>query len=277
VYATGSSADRPAAAGAYGGHSDGYSRRTIVGRDGGSTHQEVAIVELAPGGHVDRHLHAFEEGAYLLEGALTIAVAGADESLAPDDYWFVEKGIAHALRNEAASPARWLEVLAPQPGAALEDTVFGRSGTDPGSVELPLGRGHFELASLPEPSGGIGLAGFGGGNVGGASLEILLGPDAGTSQFNLMVVQYVPGGLIKLHDHAFEEGFFFLTGEIEAQLEGSTHTLRAGDYCWSGVGSAHALVNRSAEPVRWLETQVPQPPRRHQARFFGDWQQLVAG
>ena len=37
----------------------------------------------------------------------------------------------------------------------------------------------------------------------------------------------------------------------------------------------HALANRSAEPVRWLETQVPQPPSRHQARFKGDWERLT--
>jgi quercetin dioxygenase-like cupin family protein len=277
MFTTGSRERTPEDAGVYRDHSDGCSRRSIIGRSGGSVHQEVAIVELAPGGYVERHLHAFEEGAYVLEGSVSVSVAGNDEELGADDYWFVEKGIAHRVRNDGASPARWLEVLAPQPGAALDDTVFDRDGIEAASVETPFHRGHFELASLPPPSSAIGLAGFGGANVGGASLEIILGPDAGASQFNLMVVQYAPGGLIKLHDHAFEEGFFFLTGEIEAQLEESTHTLKAGDYCWSGVGSAHALVNRSPEPVRWLETQVPQPPRRHQARFFGDWEKLVGG
>ncbi len=80
-----------------------------------------------------------------------------------------------------------------------------------------------------------------------------------------------PGGFIAKHDHAFEEGFFFLAGEIEAELDGETYTLRAGDYCWSGVGSMHALTNRTDLPVRWLETQAPQPPSRYQARFVADW------
>ena len=43
-----------------------------------------------------------------------------------------------------------------------------------------------------------------------------------------MVVQYAPGGFINEHDHAFEEGFFFLEGEIEAELEGETHVLAGG-------------------------------------------------
>ena len=92
-----------------------------------------------------------------------------------------------------------------------------------------------------------------------------------------MVVQYAPGGFINEHDHAFEEGFFFLEGEVEAGLEDSTHVLQAGDYCWSSVGSMHALHNRSDGIVRWLETQVPQPPSRYQARFVGDWERFLEG
>jgi mannose-6-phosphate isomerase-like protein (cupin superfamily) len=85
----------------------------------------------------------------------------------------------------------------------------------------------------------------------------------------------VADGFITEHDHAFEEGFYFLTGEIEAQLEGETLMLGAGDYCWSGVGSMHALTNRATGTVRWLETQVPQPPSRYQARFVADWQRFL--
>jgi quercetin dioxygenase-like cupin family protein len=89
-------------------------------------------------------------------------------------------------------------------------------------------------------------------------------------------VRYVSGGFITLHDHAFEESFYFLSGEIEAELDGEVHTLSAGDYFWSGVGSMHALVNRADAPVLWLETQAPQPPSRYQARFVADWERLVA-
>ena len=39
----------------------------------------------------------------------------------------------------------------------------------------------------------------------------------------------------------------------------------------------HALTNRSDAPVRWLETQAPQPPSRHQFRYRNDWEALVAG
>jgi quercetin dioxygenase-like cupin family protein len=275
VYAVGKLVDATPDAGVYAGRSDGHMRRILFGRDAGSVHQEVVVAELEPRGRVERHLHAFEEAIYVLGGQLVLEVAGAREELAADDYVLVDRGVAHALRNESADDARWLEVSAPIPGGALDDTVFVEGDAPAVDADPPYRKAHFDLSELPAPSAAIGLAGFGAANVGGAALEILLGPDTGASQFNLMLVQYAPGGFITEHDHAFEEGFYFLDGEIEAVLEGETHKLGAGDFCWSGVGSMHALRNVSDAPVRWLETQVPQPPSRYQARFVADWRRFL--
>lgn len=276
VHVVGRLSDVATDLGVYANRSDGYARYPLVDRAAGSVHQAMTIAELAPGGRVDLHLHAFEEGLFVLAGTLSLGVASAEEELAADDYVFIERAVAHSLTNMSSEPARWLEVGAPQPGAALEDTVFPRGEPPHVEAELPYRRERFDASQLPPPSSALGLAGFGAANVGGASLKILIQRDFGASQFNLMVVEYVQGGLIKEHDHPFEEGFFFLTGEIEAVLDGQTYTLGPGDYCWSGVGSMHTFVNRREEPVRWLETQVPQPPTRHQARFKGDWEQLIS-
>lgn len=276
MYHVGKIAETAGDAGAYAGHSEGHVRRTLIGRACGSPHQEVVIAELAAGGSVAQHLHAFEEAFYVLEGRLTLEIAGTREELSADDYVFIDRAVAHALINESDEPCRWFEVSAPQPGAALEDTVFISGEAPVAPVETPYRRDHFDVDELPPPSESIGLSGFGG-NVGRAALKILVGPGTGASQLVLMVVQYAPGGFINLHDHAFEEGFYFLEGEVEADLEDATHVLGAGDYCWSSVGSMHALHNRSDRPVRWLETQVPQPPSRYPARFVGDWERFVAG
>jgi quercetin dioxygenase-like cupin family protein len=277
MYHVGRSSETPADAGSYADHSEGHTRRVLIGRSAGSVHQEVVVAELAPGGRVDVHLHAFEEAFYVLEGHLTLEVAGSTEELAADDHVFVDRGVVHMLRNDSGERARWFEVSAPQPGAALDDTVFVDGESPQPEADPPYRRGHFDSDELPAPSATIGLAGFGTANVGGAALRILVGPESSASQLILMVVQYAPGGFIAEHDHAFEEGFFFLTGEIDAELDGETHSLRAGDYCWSGVGSMHAFTNRGEKPTRWLETQVPQPPSRYQARFVDDWRRLVAG
>ena len=37
----------------------------------------------------------------------------------------------------------------------------------------------------------------------------------------------------------------------------------------------HAFANKAEHPVRWLETQVPQPPSRYQARFVADWDRFI--
>jgi quercetin dioxygenase-like cupin family protein len=272
MHHVGKLADASAARSADDGHGEGCQRVPILGRDQGSLHQAITIVELTPQGRLGLHAHAFEEGLYVLEGSVTLDVAGTRAELAAHDYCFVEVGVPHAL---AAGPAgaRCYEVHAPQPSAqGIDDTVFPGG---PGQVEVPEGafrRGRFDEAELPPPSSAIGLEGFGEANVGAASLRMLVDRELGSSQFNLFVVQYGAGGYIKEHDHPFEEAFLFVSGEIEAVLDGKTYTLGAGDYCWSGVGSMHSFANRGEQPVRWIETQVPQPPSRHQARFKGDWE-----
>lgn len=262
--------------GRYESRSEGYVRRALVDAGCGSVHQAVSVCTLEPGGRVERHAHAFEEAVYLLDGELSLGLGAEPERLGPAEYAFLQVGVTHELANVGHSSVRWIEVGAPQPGAAgLEDTIFTSSAPNLGEAPS-LPRGRFDEASLPPPSGQI-LEGFGEANVAGASLVMLIDRDLGASQFNLFVVQYVPGGAIKAHDHPFEEAYVFLAGEIEARFGDETHVLRAGDWCWTAVGEPHAFANRSNGPVRWLETQVPQPPGRHQARFFEEWSSRFGG
>jgi quercetin dioxygenase-like cupin family protein len=259
--------------GVYDDHADGLARQPLVDRAAGSPHQALTHFELAPGGRIERHVHAFEEAFYVLEGTLEVEVAGHREELQAHDYVWIEVGVGHELANRGSEPARWLEVSAPAPGSSLEDTVF--SGTAGAQPDSPYRRGHFDVSQLPPPGDNI-LAGTAT-NVGGASVRLLVDREFGASALVLMALRYAPGGSIKEHDHAFEEAFFFLEGEIEVLLDGETLTLGPGDYFWSGVGSTHALTNVSDKPVLWLETQAPQPPSRHQFRFRADWERLYHG
>jgi quercetin dioxygenase-like cupin family protein len=253
--------------GPYAGHAAGLTRRPLFDRAGGTVHHSLVHHELAAGGHVDRHLHAFEQALYVLSGEVSVDIAGSQETLSADDYLWIELGVPHALSGEGA----WLEASAPNPGASFGDTSFVGTGAPP---EVPYRRGHFDVVDLPEPSGAI-LDGAGS-NVGGASVRLLVNTDFGASALVLMALRYVPGGSIKNHDHAFEEGFFIVEGELEADLDGEQYTFGPGDFFWSGVGGTHELTNRSDAPVRWLETQAPQPPSRHQFRYLGDWERIAA-
>ena len=136
-------------AGRYAGHSRGHVRRALFGCASGSVHQEVVVAELEAGGGVDRHLHAFEEAFYVLDGELALEIAGGTETLVAGDHVFVERGVSHALRNDSDEVARWFEVSAPQPGAALEDTVFVDVDRRPDGLDVPYRKGHFDPFDLP--------------------------------------------------------------------------------------------------------------------------------
>ena len=57
--------------------------------------------------------------------------------------------------------------------------------------------------------------------------------------------------------------------QLRAELD-----LGPGDVAWAGVGCVHGFSNPADRPVRWLETQAPQPPARHSYRFTRDWDYL---
>jgi mannose-6-phosphate isomerase-like protein (cupin superfamily) len=46
----------------------------------------------------------------------------------------------------------------------------------------------------------------------------------------------------------------------DAILDGKPYHVKAGDYVWTGIGSTHGFFNRGTVPLRWIETQTPQPP-----------------
>ena len=108
----------------------------------------------------------------------------------------------------------------------------------------------------------------------GISVKMLVDRAFGADHVTMFTVDYELGGAAQAHDHPFEETYFFLTGEIEAELDGTHHTLRAGDVVFAGVGSVHGFYNTGTERVRWIETQAPQPPGRHAYRWVDTWKRF---
>jgi mannose-6-phosphate isomerase-like protein (cupin superfamily) len=106
----------------------------------------------------------------------------------------------------------------------------------------------------------------------GISVKMLVDRTFGADLLTMFTVDYELGGAAQAHDHPFEETYFFLSGEVEAELDGDTHTLGPGDVVFAGVGSVHGFYNTGRERVRWIETQAPQPPLRHAYRWAATWQ-----
>jgi mannose-6-phosphate isomerase-like protein (cupin superfamily) len=68
-----------------------------------------------------------------------------------------------------------------------------------------------------------------------------------------------PNGVIQRHVHSFEESFYLLEGNVEAQIGDKRHVLGPGHFGLISTGVVHSWSNTSRQPARWLEMQAPQP------------------
>ena len=275
----------------------GLSRSVLVGAAQGAVHTELAVGALDPGGWLQRHFHSFEEALYVLAGELLLEIDGHHHRLLAGDYAFVPLGTWHALANGGSERTRWLSVNTPlrlPPDAGRRDTFFT---PEPFDLEAAASRavrpefgdprlrnvGHYEgtppqaeALALDDPARGRRPAGRDTALVvySGISVKMLVDRVFGAELLTMFTVDYEPGGSAQVHDHPFEEAYFFLEGEIEADLEGETRTVRAGDVVFAGVGATHGFFNTGNGRVRWIETQAPQPPARHSYRWVDHWRRF---
>jgi len=260
----------------FSGHSEGYLQAGLIGPQAGSVHTGLSVAQLAPGGVVHQHVHAYEEGFYVLSGQLVATIGGESYLLGPGDYGCVKVGTPHSLRTSGITAARWLQMAAPQPkpAGAERDTFFSKEQTVPASVPaLDVANtrgnllGHFATYQIP-PVGERQNVLKG---LEGVYLNWLIDEKFGAAHHRLLLIEYQPGVSIGLHDHTFEEGYFILSGEVEATMDGKKYTAKPGHVLWTGVGCVHAFANVSDRPVVWLETFAPQPPRENAFRFMAEW------
>ena len=269
---------------AYERHSQGYTRIALVDHTiAGAMHTGLGLCTLAAQGTLNPHVHFYEEAFFVLEGQVFERIDGHDYQLGPGDYGIIPPGVPHALRSASDRSVRWLEMLSPQPkvpGQERDTFFFTResapsTGTPP-DFRDPMTRylGHFDDTQLP-PHSQLQMPGYRGSSIGGISLKMLIDQQLGAQQLTLFMVEFQPGGAGNIHDHPFEETYFLMSGEAEAILDGTTYQVKAGDYVWTSVGGTHGFFNKGTVPVRWIETQAPQPPNQHGFRFPADWTYLA--
>jgi quercetin dioxygenase-like cupin family protein len=277
----------PVVPGPFAGRSQGFTRWAVVGEAVGAAHTGFGLCTLEPGGRLDAHVHSFEQSVFVLEGRLVLDTAEGSVELGPGDYGLVPVGVGHAARNPGPEPARWADMCAPQPRARFDDDTFfvpSLAATDPFPVDVrdPRTRsfGHIDPANMDpgrqtqdqlavSASMRTALLVYS-----GISVKMMVDSDLGAQLQTMFMVQYEPGGVAGTHDHPLEETYLVLEGEVDASFDGDVHRLRPGDVAWAGVGCVHGFSNPADRPVRWLETQAPQPPARHSYRFTRDWEYL---
>jgi mannose-6-phosphate isomerase-like protein (cupin superfamily) len=268
-------------------HTSGFRRWAAVDTDS-SVHMRFGICELDPAGTVDAHLHSFEETFYVLAGEVVCETPEGSFLLREGDYGFVPVASPHAWRNVGSVPARWADMLAPQPRATGEGDTFKVDGFAPPGQPQPLdvrdprtrSFGHIDAASMDvgnqtqekmavSASMRTALLVYS-----GITVKMMVDSDLGSFLQTMFMVQYEPNGFAGPHDHPFEEAYLILEGETDAVFDGHPYRLKPGDIAWAGVGCTHEFSNPADERVRWLETQAPQPPGRHSYRFARDWRYL---
>ncbi len=262
--------------GSYQKQSTGFRRAAYVDRTIGSVHMGTGICWLAAGGVIQPHLHSFEESFYVLEGNLILQNGEQAFALGQGNFGLIATGAKHAWRNAGSTPARWLEMQAPQPRAAEygRDTFFtggeiAQHAAPATATEALLG--YFDAAQLPQPGAPSQMEGFN--PTTGVAIKMFVDRSFGAVHQSLFLIQYQPGAKIDPHDHTFEESYLIVKGRVHATADGREYDLGAGDVIWTGVGCIHSFANLGDEPVRWIETQAPLPPAKEVFRFERDWVQ----
>ena len=267
--------------------SPGLEGWSVVDATTAAVHTGFGLSRLAAGGSVPAHVHSYEESLYVLEGRVIVQTPGEAARLGPGDYGLIPVGVPHSLRNDGATEARFarLSVPLPRPEHDLDTQLVPElRETEPVAADVrdPRTRryGHIDDAQMdPTQQSQDRLAVSASMRTAllvysGITVKMMVDSDLGALLSTMFMVQYEPDGVAGAHDHPFEEAYFFLEGHAEATFDGMLYELGPGDVAWAGVGAVHSFRNLGDGPLRWLETQAPQPPPRHSYRFARDWDYL---
>ena len=262
----------------YGGHSEGFRRADLIGREQGSVHIGFSISELAPGGGIDTCVHSYEKGIFITEGEVELNREGKRFWLKKHDYALVPMGTAHAIRNAGSPPTRWVEKSAPQPKppGEWEDTFFPPGldwlletlAPDPKNPACRM-TGHFDKSQLP-PHQRVDEY------MWGWSKKMLMDRAFGNQHFNMFIIEFAEDGQTNEHEHPFEEAYLVIEGEVTFTAEGEEYVLTPGTIAWSGVGSPHGFYLNRCVSCLWLEIMTPQPPAQNWNRRLSTWDDIRA-
>jgi quercetin dioxygenase-like cupin family protein len=104
----------------------GFKREELQRHDIGSTGREAVMTraEFQPGAETPKHTHPGEEVAFVVEGELTITIAGKPPTkLKAGESFFVPAGTVHQGKNTAKGPTIVLSTYIIEKGKPLATTV----------------------------------------------------------------------------------------------------------------------------------------------------------
>ena len=84
------------------------------------------------------------------------------------------------------------------------------------------------------------------------TMQVMVGRADNAPNFALRHFVVQPGGHTPLHQHDYEHEVFIVEGTAEAECNGETHEVRAGDVLYVPANDMHQFRNTSDTPMRFL-------------------------
>ncbi len=170
------------------------------------------IMEVLPGGGSDRpEPDAGAEGVlFVMEGEVTVTLAGASHRLQPGGYAFLPPASGWSLRNTGSQPARFHWVR------KRYETVEG--------IDVPEAffRNEQDIVPLSMP-----------GTAGRWATTRFVDPDDVRYDMHVNIVTFEPGAVIPFAEtHVMEHGLYVLEGKAVYRLNQDWVEVEAGDFMW---------------------------------------------
>jgi (S)-ureidoglycine aminohydrolase len=170
------------------------------------------IVEVSPGGGSERpELDPGAEGVvFVVEGALTLTLAGQPHELGPGGYAFLPPGADWQLRNTGSAAARfhWIRKAYERVEGVEAPEAFVTNETDVVGGEMPGTEGRWTTQRFVDP------------------LDV-------RHDMHVNIVNFEPGGVIPFPEtHVMEHGLYVLEGKAVYLLNNDWVEVQEGDFMW---------------------------------------------
>ncbi|MBZ9558477.1 MULTISPECIES: bifunctional allantoicase/(S)-ureidoglycine aminohydrolase [unclassified Modicisalibacter] len=190
------------------------------------------IMEVAPGGGSDRpEIDPGAEGVlFVVEGELTLTLAGERHTLGPGGYAFVPPGCDWQVRNTADGTLRfhWIR--------KAYEFVEGLGVPEP----FVTNENDIEPTPMPDTQGVWATTRF----VDPADLR---------HDMHVTIVTFQPGGVIPFDEtHVMEHGLYVLEGKAVYHLNQDWVEVEAGDFMWLRAFCPQACYAGGPGPFRYL-------------------------
>ncbi|MDI5987567.1 bifunctional allantoicase/(S)-ureidoglycine aminohydrolase [Halomonas sp. M4R5S39] len=190
------------------------------------------IMEVSPGGGSDRpELDPAAEGVlFVVEGELTLTLAGERYRMTPGGYAFIPPGSDWRVRNEADSAVRFHWVR------KAYEAVDG--------IEVPEAFVVNENDLEPNPMPGT---------EGRWATTRFVDPEDVRHDMHVNIVTFQPGAVIPFDEtHVMEHGLYVLEGKAVYHLNQDWVEVEAGDFMWLRAFCPQACYAGGPGPFRYL-------------------------